>query len=102
MIEYRKKRISVFWAIISFVFFSALTVLTINNIIAVNNSLREINDFKEELNRASQTTNVLKIEIEKLSSFERIQKTASEKLNLKVQESSFQSDRIIKITKSSM
>ncbi|MCU0372926.1 MAG: hypothetical protein MUE56_06745 [Ignavibacteria bacterium] len=100
--ERRKKRVSVFWAIVSFIFFSALTVFTINNIIAVNNYLKEINYLKEEVNRASQSTNVLKIEIEKLCTFERIQKTASEKLNLKVQESSFQPDRIIKIKKTSM
>jgi|WetSurSiteA1Bulk_404760.scaffolds.fasta_scaffold317387_2 cell division protein FtsB len=102
MIERRKKKISVFWAIISFIFFSALTVFTINNIIAVNNFLRDNNSLKEDLGRASQTTNILKIEIEKLTSFERIQKTAYERLNLKVQESSFNPERIIKIKKSSM
>lgn len=102
MIERRRKKISVFWAIISFIFFSVLTVFTINNIIAVNNYLKENNSLKDELGRSLQTSNTLKMEIEKLTSFDRIQKTAFERLGLKVQESSFNPDRIIKIKKSAM
>lgn len=102
MIESRRKKVSVFWSIITFIFFSALTVFTINNIIAVNNFLKENNSLKDELGRSSQATNTLKIEIEKLTSFDRIQKTASDRLGLKVQESSFNPDRVIKIKKSAM
>lgn len=102
MTEKRKKKISVFYSILSFIFISAITVFTINNIISVNNTLREINSIKDDLGKLSQSTNILKIEIEKLSSFERIQKIGSEKLNLKVQEKSFHHDRVIKIKKYSM
>ena len=95
-------KISIFYLIIFFVLISALSVFLINNIITVNNLNREISDLKEDINKVNQANNTYRIEIEKLSSYDRIKKIAEEKLNMKVVEGSIRSDSKIKINKSDM
>ncbi len=95
-------KISIFYLIIFFVLISALSVFLINNIITVNKLNREISDLKDDINKVNQANNTYRIEIEKLSSYDRIKKIAEEKLNMKVVEGSVRSDSKIKIKKSDM
>ncbi len=94
--------ISIFWVIIFFVIISAISVFLINNIITVNKLNREISDLKDNLNRVNQANNTYRIEIEKLSSYDRIKKLAEERLNMKVVEGSVRTGSKIIIKKSDM
>ncbi|MCE1164824.1 MAG: cell division protein FtsL [Bacteroidetes bacterium] len=95
-------RISIFWAIIFFVIVSAISVFLINNIITVNKLNREISDLKDNISKVNQTNNSYRIEIEKLSSYDRIKKLAEERLNMKVVEGSVRTGNKIIIKKSDM
>lgn len=97
-----KGRISIFWIIIFFVIISAISVFLINNIITVNKLNREISDLKDNINKVNQANNTYRIEIEKLSSYDRIKKLAEERLNMKVVEGSVRTGSRIVIKKSDM
>ncbi|MDD5363179.1 MAG: cell division protein FtsL [Ignavibacteria bacterium] len=97
-----RTKISIFWMIVFFITFSAISVFLINNIISVNKLNRDISELKDNLGKVNQTNNSYRIEIEKLSSYDRIKKLAEEKLNLKVYEGSVKTGSKIKIKKSDM
>jgi len=97
-----KRKISIFWMIVFFMLFSAISVFLINNIISVNTLNREISELKDNIGKVNNANNSYRIEIEKLSSYDRIKKIAEEKLNLKVYEGSVKTGNKIKIKKSDM
>ncbi len=97
MRQNKEKKISLFMLIISFLIISSLSVFLINTIITVNNLIQGVSSVKEELSLATEINNTLKIEIEKLSSFDRIRKLAEDRIGLKLNENSFVNDKYFKI-----
>jgi len=97
-----KRKISLFWVITFFLVLSSSSVFLINNIIAVNKLITEVNTVKDDIVKANQANNLLKMEIEKLSSYDRIKKIAEEKLNLKVDEMNMRENRKVLIKKTEM
>mgnify|MGYP001241899384 CR=1 FL=1 len=91
------KKISIFWFIVSFLMFSYLSVFLINNIITVNKLIREISAVKDDLSLAVEINNSLKIEIDKLSSFDRIRQIAEENVGLEVYNDALIKDKKYKI-----
>lgn len=90
-------KISIFWLIISFFVLSAFSIFLINNIITVNKLIREISVLKEETGMVVQISNNLKLEIEKLSSFERIKNLAEERTGLRINENAINRSKNFKI-----
>lgn len=76
------KKFSIFYTLIFMLVMCAILVFYISNIIHVNNIAFTNNQLKEELKRTQQTNDLLKSEIEKLTSFEKIKGEASEKFSL--------------------
>jgi cell division protein FtsL len=98
----QKRKISIFWAILFFLLLSSSSVFLINNIIAVNKLIKEVNIVKDDILKANQINNSLKMEIEKLSSYDRVKKIAEEKLNLKIDELNIRQNRKILIKRTEM
>jgi len=98
----QKRKISIFWVISFFLLLSSSSVFLINNIIAVNKLIKDVNVAKDDITKVNQTNNSLKLEIEKLSSYDRIKKIAEEKLNLKVDEMNIKQNRKILIKRTEM
>lgn len=98
----QKRKISIFWVISFFLLLSSSSVFLINNIIAVNKLIKDVNEVKEDILKVSQATNSLRMEIEKLSSYDRVKKIAEEKLNLKVDDSNVRQNRKILIKRIEM
>lgn len=94
-----KNKISIFWLLVSFVLFSYISVFLINNIITVNNLIRETSLIKEDLSMVSEMNNSLRIEIEKLSTYDRIRKLSEDRIGLKFNENAIIKDKNIKIKK---
>lgn len=92
-------KISIFWLIVSFFVLSSFSIFLINNIITVNKLIREISLLKEESGMVNQVSNNLKLEIEKLSSFERIKNLSEERIGLKINENALNRNKIFKISK---
>lgn len=101
--EMNKKgnKLSIFWLIVSFFALSAFSIFLINNIITVNKLIREISVLKEETAMVVQISNTLKLEIEKLSSFERIKNLAEERVGLKINENALIRNKNFRIHKKS-
>ena len=98
----QKRKISIFWVISFFLLLSSSSVFLINNIIAINKLIKEVNVVKEDILKVIQTNNSLKIEIEKLSSYDRIKKIAEDKLKLRVDEMNIKQNRKILIKRTEM
>ncbi len=98
----QKRKISIFWAISFFLLLSSSSVFLINNIIAVNKLIKEVNIVKDDISKANQTNNSLKMEIEKLCSYDRVKKIAEEKLNLKIDELNIRQNRKLLIKRTEM
>lgn len=98
----QKRKISIFWAILFFLLLSSSSVFLINNIIAVNKLIKEVNTVKDDILKANQINNSLKMEIEKQSSYDRVKKIAEEKLNLKIDELNIRQNRKILIKRTEM
>ncbi|MFZ4589690.1 MAG: cell division protein FtsL [Ignavibacteria bacterium] len=98
----QKRKISIFWAISFFLLLSSSSVFLINNIIAVNKLIKEVNIVKDDILKANQTNNSLKMEIEKLCSYDRVKKIAEEKLNLKIDELNIRQNRKLLIKRTEM
>jgi cell division protein FtsL len=88
-----KRKISLFWVITFFLLLSSSSVFLINNIIAVNKLITEVNSVRDDISKVNQTNNLLKMDVEKLSSYDRIKKIAEEKLNLKVDDVNIRQNR---------
>ena len=97
MRENNMKKISIFWFIVTFLVFSYLSVFLISNIITVNNLIREISTVKEDLSMAVEINNSLMIEIDKLSTFDRIRKISEDNIGLKVDNDALIKDKKFKI-----
>jgi len=89
----QKRKISLFWVISFSILLSASSVFLINNIIAVNKLIKDVNVVKDDILKVTQTNNSFKMEIEKLSSYDRVKKIAEEKLNMKVDDANVKQNR---------
>ena len=76
------KTVSVFYYLISFIVLAITVGFYINNTVEVDKIIKQNKDLKEKLLAINQDNMHLKVEIEKLSSYERISKIASEKFNM--------------------
>lgn len=94
-----KKKISIFYFLLFLIVTSILIVIYISNIIYVNNLVSDNNNLKEEINKNIQKNGNLSIEIEKLSSFERISQLASQKFNISYKENSVDDKNTIVMNK---
>jgi cell division protein FtsL len=61
-----------------------------------------VNLVKDDIMKVNQTNNSLKMEIEKLSSYDRIKKIAEEKLTLKVDDKNIKQNRKLLIKRNEM
>ncbi len=98
----KENKVSIFWLIVSFFVLSSFSIFLINNIITVNNLIREISVIKEDAGMVVQINNSLKLEIEKLSSFDRVKNLAETKIGLKVNENAIVKNKNFKIYKKHM
>lgn len=78
----KSKTVSVFYYLISFIVLALTVGFYINNTVEVDKLIKRNKDLKEKLLSINQDNMHLKVEIEKLSSYERISKIASEKFNM--------------------
>ena len=76
------EKISIFYTLLLLFVLSGVIVFYINNIITINNLISENTQLKEKIKKAVQTNYQYRIEIEKLSSYERIFNLASEKFGM--------------------
>jgi len=97
-----KRKVSLFWVITFFLLLSSSSVFLINNIIAVNKLITEVNTIRDDISKVNQTNNLLKMDVEKLSSYDRIKKIAEEKLNLKVDDANIRQNRKLIIKRNEM
>ncbi|MBL8007808.1 MAG: hypothetical protein JNJ56_09770 [Ignavibacteria bacterium] len=96
------KKISIFYFLISIIITSVILVIYISNIIYVNSISVSNNELKEEIKKNIQINNMLRTDIEKLSSFERINSIASEKFSLSYKENSVDEGKTIILKKSKL
>lgn len=89
------KKISIFNILISLIITAFITALYINNIIKVNQLASGNNEMKKTLSELSNSNDVMRTEIEKLITFEKINNYAGEKLKMKYLESSVEKESII-------
>ncbi len=91
-----EKKLSIFYTLIFMMVICAIMVFYISNIIYVNNLAFKNNQLKEELKKTQQTNDLLKSDIEKLSSYEKIKGAAFDKFGLVSREQhNNESDNII-------
>jgi len=84
MIQKTKKRLSIFQIMAFLLATASVVAFIINNIIAVNQLMDKNNELKENLNKAVQTNYSYQIDIERLTSFERIKALASLKFQMRL------------------
>lgn len=89
------KKISIFYFLIGLILTSLILVIYISNIIHINETAVINNNIREEINRNIQTNSQLKIELEKLSSYERISQIAYEKFGISYKENSIDESKNI-------
>ncbi|MCX6160524.1 MAG: hypothetical protein NTV87_04190, partial [Ignavibacteriae bacterium] len=82
------KHFSIFYSLLALLLLSGVIVFYINNIITVNKLIFANNELKENISKTAQSNNQYQIEIEKLTTFEKIRKIAEEKFGLKISDSS--------------
>lgn len=98
----KNRKLSLFNTLIAFAVISVLLVLYINNIIYVNRLSVKNNELKDEIKKTSQSNDILRTEIERLSSFERIKSISNEKMNIDVHEGAFTDKNKIIVNKSEL
>jgi cell division protein FtsL len=96
------RKLSLFNTLIAFSVICVLLVLYINNIIYVNNLAVKNNELREEIKKTSQSNDILRTEIERLSSFDRIKSISKEKMNIDVREGAYTEKNKIVINKSEL
>lgn len=96
------RKISIFYVLVAFFVFAFVIVIYINNIIEVNNLAVDSNNVREEINKVKQTNDFLRTEAERLSSYERIRKIASENLGMVYADSSVDNGNTIIIKASEL
>lgn len=90
-----QKKISIFYFLIMLIITSVILVIYINNIIVVNNLLTSNNDLREEIRKHIQENEMLRADIEKMSSYDRINSLASEKFGLTYKENATENSSIV-------
>lgn len=95
-----KKRISIFQLLIFLFILSAVIVFYINNIITVNQLISKNNELKDDINKAVQTNYSYRIEIERLTGYDRIKVLASEKFGLRLSDTVVKNSDFLIINKS--
>jgi cell division protein FtsL len=95
-----KRRISIFQLLIFLFILSGVVVFYINNIIAVNQLISKNNELKDAINKAVQVNYTYQIEIERLSSYDRIKTPAYEKFGLRLSDTVAKSNDYLIINKS--
>jgi cell division protein FtsL len=95
-----KRKISIFQLLIFLFILSAIMVFYINNIITVNQLISKNNELKDAMNKTAQTNYSYQIEIERLSSYDRIKSLASEKFGLRLSDTVARSNDFLIINKS--
>lgn len=97
MEETGKKKLSVLYVLISFILLALIMLVYINNIIYVNRVSAESMKLRGEIDKVKNTNDFLRTEIEKLTSFERINMLAKEKFNMRYSDSAIIRNEVIKI-----
>ena len=92
--------IYIFQLLIFLFILSAVVVFYINNIIVVNQLISKNNELKDAINKAVQMNYTYQIEIERLSSFDRVKVLASEKFGLRLSDTVAKSNDNLIINKS--
>jgi len=95
------KKISVFNILISFIVIALIIGIYVNNSIRINRVSTDCNLIKEEIKNMVQTNDALRIEIEKLCSFNRISEIVGNKMGMKYDDKAFGTE-YIKINKSDL
>jgi len=72
-----------------------ILVVYINNIITVNNLLSSNNDLRDQIRMHQQENDLLRADIEKMSSFDRINSLASEKFGLSYRQDATENNSVI-------
>ncbi len=98
----RRRKISVFYTLIVFIVLIVLTGFYINNIIVFNNLIRKNKELREKLVQMGLDNYKKKMEIESLTSFIRIKKLVSEKMNMTYNENAIDKREIVVIMKDSI
>lgn len=97
-----KRKISIFQLLVFLFILSAIIVFYINNIIAVNQLISKNNELKEAINKTTQLNYTYQIEIERLSSLDRIKVLAFEKFGLKLSDTLTKANESLIINKSEL
>lgn len=95
-----RKKISIFYFLVFMIMTSIILLVYISNIIYINELAVSNNNLKEEIKKNIQSNDQLRIEIEKLSSYERISMLATERFNISYRENSAGEDKNLIIKKS--
>ena len=95
-----KRRISIFQLLIFLFILSGVIVFYINNIIAVNQLISKNNELKDAINKTVQVNYTYQIEIERLSSYDRIKSLVTDKFGLKLSDTVAKSNDYLIINKS--
>jgi len=89
------KRFSIFNILLALIVLAVITGLFINNIINVNRLSAGNNELRKVLSDFTNSSDEMKTEIEKLTTFDKINSIAGEKLKMKFSESSIEKEAII-------
>ncbi|MBM4157663.1 MAG: hypothetical protein FJ216_02645 [Ignavibacteria bacterium] len=95
-----KKKLSLFNTIIALALLVLVLAFYINNIIGVNQLTVKVNTVKDEIGNTEKNNEMLRTEIEKLSSFDVIKQKAAERLNIYFNEKAIEKKKQVIINKS--
>lgn len=98
MEETGKKKLSILYVLISFIMLAVIMIVYINNIIYVNRVSAESMKLREQIDEVKNTNDFLRTEIEKLTSFERINSLAKEKFGMRYSDSAIIRNEVIRIS----
>lgn len=97
-----KKKLSLFYLLITLIITCTVIVIYISSSIQINRLAVGNNLLKEEIRRKTQINDMLLSEVEKLSSFDRISNIAGSKFALKYKESSISTNKKVVLKKSDL
>jgi cell division protein FtsL len=90
-----KKKVSLFYTLVTLVLTCVIIVIYVSNGIQINKLAVGNNLLKEEIKRKTQANAMLLTEVEKLSSFDRISGLAGSKFALKYKENSITDKKVV-------
>ncbi len=97
-----KKKLSLFYLLLTLIVTCTIIVIYISSSIQINKLAVGNNLLKEEIRRKAQSNDMLLSEVEKLSSFDRISNIAGNKFALKYKESSINTNKKVVLKKSDL